>query len=227
ALNDRTLSGERLVANFYTDGDNQLIKINNIAPIIQSNLEMTNGYIHIVSEVVHQAEISGYDWIQQKEGYSIFAKAMELSGINERLKWSRFTILAEHDSIYRKAGINNIDDLIKLVASPGTPISNRANSFYQFVAFHIFSGEFYLNDLYWGSSEYWTYANRSVTINVGAEIKINQGVDTYGFSVSESGDSTEIDYIRMLWDDCNIMTSTGPFHSISDVLYFKPLPKNQ
>ncbi|MBN2173048.1 MAG: fasciclin domain-containing protein, partial [Bacteroidales bacterium] len=29
ALNDRTLSGERLVANFYTDGDNQLIKINN------------------------------------------------------------------------------------------------------------------------------------------------------------------------------------------------------
>lgn len=224
ALNDRTLTGERLVTGFYTEGDNQLIKVNNTARIIKSNLKMTNGYIHVISEVLQQTEISGYDWLQQQEDYSILAQAMELSGIRKGLWWGKYTILAEHDSIYHREGINNIQDLINRVATPGMSYSNKANSFYKFTGYHLVGGEYYLNDLNWGSKKYTTLGTTPLTIVVGVDIKINPGVDTYGIIISDSGDTTMIDYIRPLWENCNIMTSTGPVHSVSDVLYFKPLP---
>lgn len=225
ALSDRTLTWDRLVFGFSTDGSNQLIKVNNTAPIIESNLDMTNGYIHVISEVLQPAQISGYDWLQQQDDYSILAQAMELSGIRERLRWSRYTILAEHDSIYHRKGIHTIEDLINRVATPGIPYSHSTNSFYMFSAYHIFSGEFYLNDLFWGKNEYWTFLQRTIMIDVGLRIRINPGVNTYGITVSDSGDTTVIDYILPVWEESNIMTRTGPVHSISDVLYFKKLPK--
>jgi uncharacterized surface protein with fasciclin (FAS1) repeats len=225
ALTDRTLSGDRLTVGFYSDGDHPLYKINDEAPIIKPNLEMTNGYIHVISEVLQQAEISGYDWLQQQDNYSILAQAMEFSGIRERLWMNEYTILAEHDSIYHRNGIHQIEDLIDRVATPGIPYSDRENSFYQFTAYHILYGEFYLNDLYWGDNEYWTLGNEPVVIDVGNEIRINPGVDTYGIAISGSGDTTVIDYIRLVWDDCNNRTKTGPVHSISDLLVVEPLPE--
>jgi hypothetical protein len=224
ALIDRTLTGERLVASFSVNEDNQLIKINNAVPIIKSNLKMTNGYINVISEVLQKVEISGYDWLQQQNGYSILAQAMELSGIRKKLGWNKYTIFAEPDSIYHRYGINNIGDLISRIATPGVPLTTIANSFYQFTAYHILSGEYYLNDLSWGSKKYLTFSGQLITIYVGQEIKINIGVDTYGITISESGDTTDIDYIRPVSEGCNILTRTGPVHSIYDLMYYKPLP---
>jgi uncharacterized surface protein with fasciclin (FAS1) repeats len=223
ALNDTTLTGDRLVIGFYTEGGSQLIKVNNSAPIIKSNLKMTNGYIHVISGVLQQAEITGYDWLQQQDDFSILAQAMELCGIRKRLLWNKYTILAEHDSIYHRIGINNIEDLVNRVGTPGKQYSDRTNSFYQFTAYHILNKEFYLNDLLWGNKKYQTLSNVLLTINVGLEIQFNPGIDTYGIKISETGDTAVINYISPVWKDCNIMTSTGPVHSISDVLYFKPL----
>jgi uncharacterized surface protein with fasciclin (FAS1) repeats len=102
ALLDRTLTNDRLVTGFYTDGTNQIILINNTTPVTKSNMLMTNGYIHIISEVLQKQEISGYDLLQKLNGYSILAEVIRLSGVRSRLWWSKYTILAEHDSIYRK-----------------------------------------------------------------------------------------------------------------------------
>jgi uncharacterized surface protein with fasciclin (FAS1) repeats len=225
ALNDRTLSGNRLIIGFYTDGNNQLIKVNNVAPIIKSNLEMTNGYVHVISEVLHQVEISGYDWLQQQDDYSILAQAMELSGIRGKLKWNKYTLLAEHDSVFHRIGINKIEDLINRLSTPGVPISSSSNAFYLFTAYHILSGEFYLNDFYWGENKYPTLANKLITVNVGQEIRINPGVDIFGISISNSGDTTVTDYILPVWNVSNILTQTGPVHSISKVLFYEPFPK--
>jgi uncharacterized surface protein with fasciclin (FAS1) repeats len=224
ALNERTLTGDRLTIGFYTAGDYPLYKVNNTAPIIKTNLEMTNGYIHVVSEVLQQAEISGYEWLQQQEDYSILAQAMELSRINERLWFDKYTILAEHDSIYHKNGIDQIEDLINRIATPGIPASDMSNAFYQFTAYHILNREYYLNDFYLGERGYRTLGNDQVVIDAGIEIRINPGVDIYGFSISKSGDTTVIDYIQPVWEECNIMTRTGPVHSISELLVAEPFP---
>ena len=52
ALNDTTLSGDWLTIGFFTDGDNALIKVNNTVPIIRANLDLVNGYIHVISSVL-------------------------------------------------------------------------------------------------------------------------------------------------------------------------------
>ncbi len=225
AMMDSTLTGDRLAIGFYTDGDNQIIKLNNEAPIIKSNLEMTNGYIHVISGVLQKSEISGYDWIQQHDDYSILAKAMEVSGIKKGLWWKKYTILAENDSIYNRNGIFSAEDLISRIATPGIPLTNKTNSFYRFVGYHLVGGEYYLNDLNWGNKKYTTMGSTQLTINVGFNIQINPGIDNYGIEISESGDTTVIDYIRPVEENYNIMTSTGPVHSVSDVLYFNPLPQ--
>jgi len=224
ALVDTTLTGDRLVASFSAIGDNQLIKINNIAPIIKPNLNMTNGYIHVISEVLQPVDISGYDWLQQQTDYSILAQAMKLSGIQKKLTWDKHTLFAEPDSIYHRYGINNVQDLISRIATPGVPLTTKTNSFYQFTSYHILSGEYYMNDFNWGSNKYLTLSDQLMTIYVGQDIRINTGIDTYGTTISESGETTVIDYIRTIPEGCNILTRNGPVHSISDLMYYKPLP---
>jgi uncharacterized surface protein with fasciclin (FAS1) repeats len=225
ALIDTTLTGDRLVIGIHTTGNDRIIKVNNSAPIIKSNLKMTNGYIHVISEVLEQAKISGYDWLQQQDDYSILAEVVRLSGLRSRLWWNKYTILAEHDSIYRRNGIHTVEDLIGRIANPGMALNNRENPFYMFAAHHFLGGEFYLNDFNWGNNKPTTLANKPLTIYVGLEIKINPGVDTYRFKISDSGDAKWLDYISPIWENCNILTRTGPVHSISEVLFYEPFPK--
>ncbi|MFC2089626.1 fasciclin domain-containing protein [Bacteroidota bacterium] len=224
ALTDRTLTGDRLAFNFYEDGGRQIIKVNNIAPIIEANLEMANGYIHVISEVLQPLEISGFDWLQEQEDYSILAQVVELTEIEEN--WlNEYTILAEHDSVYHRYGIHTIEDLINRIATPEIPYTDEDNAIYQFAAYHILFNEYFLNDLELGTEAYWTLADEPVTITVASEIRINPGLDTLAITISEAGDTTVIDYVRFIWEGCNIMTQTGPVHSITDLLVIEPFPE--
>lgn len=226
ALMDKTLTGDRIVTRFYTDGINQIIKVNNAASVTKPNLKMTNGYIHVISGVLQKTEISGYDWLQQQDDYSILAEAVKLSGLKSRLWWTKYTVLAEHDSIYRKNGIHSVEELIARIATPGMQLTNRQNTFYLFAAYHFVGGEYYLNDFSWGIKKYTTLASgESLPVDVGVEIKINTGIDAYVYNVSNTGQTTFINYIRPVWEKCNIMTGTGAIHSIADVLFYEPFPK--
>jgi hypothetical protein len=225
ALLDKTLTGDRIVTRFYIEGNNQLIKVNNLVPIIKSNLNLTNGYIHVISGVLQKTEISGYDWLQQQKDYSILAEAVRLAGIKSRLWWDKYSIFAEHDTIYRKNGIYNVQDLVARIATPGMQLSNRQNTFHLFAAYHFMGGEYYLNDFSWGNKKYATLATgKSMPIDVGVEIKINQGIDDYVY-ISNTGESAVVSYIHPVWENCNVMTGTGPVHSITDLLFYEPFPK--
>lgn len=224
AVMDSTLTGQRLSFSFFQDGDKHLIRVNNQAPITKSNLELTNGYIHVISEVLQQPKMNGFEWLQQQQDYSIISKAIELSGVKARLWWQKYTILAEPDSIYHRHGIFSTDDLIKRLATPGMSYTNRSSSFYKFTGYHIVGGEYYLNDLAWGRKKYWTLDSNPLIIEVGQEIKINPGIDTYGTKVNGSGHTVLIDYISPNWDNYNVVTRSGPVHTITDILYFNPLP---
>ena len=225
ALFDKTLTGQRLVTTFYTVENKQAVKVNNSSSVIKANLKMTNGYIHVISEVLQPVKVSGYDWLQQQKDYSILAQAVKLSGLKSKMWWTKYTILAEHDSIYRKKGINSVDDLVKRIATPGIPVTNKASAFYLFTAYHFIGGEYYLNDLKWGSEDYTTLATKTLMIDLGMEVKINQGVEVYDYKIIETGDTTLINYIRPIPEYSNILTLTGPVHSISNLLFYEPFPK--
>ena len=57
------------------------------------------------------------------------------------------------------------------------------------------------------------------------DIQINPGIDIYKTIISESGDTTVIDYLSPRWSNSNNISLTGPIHSITDLLYFKPFPE--
>ncbi len=221
ALNYKTLTGDRLVTGFYSDGNTQIIKVNNIVPVSKANLDMTNGYIHVISEVLEPLKISGYDCLQQQNEFSILAEAMEFCRIPYRLWFSKYTILAEPDSVYHKKGIYSLEDLLNYISSPN---SNMSKTIYDFTAYHILNRDLYLNDLAWGRKGYRTMVSESVIFDVGVKIKINPGVDIYGVEISESGDTTIIDYINLIWEESNINTTTGPVHTITELLSSEPLP---
>ena len=168
--------------------------------------------------------IAGFDWLAEQEEYSILNEAIRISGVKKGFWWKQYTIFAEHDSIYNKEGIYDVTDLISKIATPGKKLNDKTNDFYAFAAYHIVGGEFYLNELDWGSEKYWTRANaKPLTINVGVEIQINPGIDEYGYKVTQLGDTIVIDYIRVLWDASNNITSNGPVHSISNILHYKAI----
>jgi uncharacterized surface protein with fasciclin (FAS1) repeats len=223
AMNDSTLTGERLSVGFHAN-DDQPIKINNSARVLKSNINMTNGYIHVISEVLQKIEIAGYDWLQQQQDFSILAQAMELTGIRNGMWWSKYTIFAEHDSVFHRYGIYSVEDLVNRIATPGMSLKNKSNTFYMFTGYHIVGGEYYLNDFNWGSKKYITRESKQLTVDIGMDIRINPGIDKYGFIISETGDTTTIDYISPVWENCNIITLTGPVHPISDVLFYEPFP---
>ena len=99
-----------------------------------------------------------------------------------------------------------------------------SKTIYDFTAYHILRGDLYLNDLYWGKEGYRTLISESVIIDNGIEIKINPGVDIFGTRITESGHTIYIDYIRLIMEKSNINTTTGPVHSITDLLSWEPLP---
>ncbi len=225
ALRDSTLTGDRLATGFFTDGENQIININNTAPIVESNLKFTNGFIHIISEVLQQPDFTGFDFLQQNEEYSILSEAVEISGIKKQMWWKKYSILAEHDSIYNKKGIYTVQDLIARVATPGKKLNDKFNSFYRFVGYHFVGGEYYLSDFNYGDKDYATMASTPLTVIVGTKFKINPGIETFGFEVSGTGDTIKVDYISPVWKECNTMTSTGPVHSITELLHYEPFPQ--
>ena len=174
--------------------------------------------------MLEPAKVTGYYWIQQQDGYSILAQAMEAARIKNNIWWKKYTILAEHDSIYNRNGIYNIQDLANRIATPGLTLSNRSNAFYKFVGYHFVGGEYYINDFNWGNHKYATMASRPLTVEVGYAVKVNPGVDVFGTIVSASGDTIIVDYVGVFENSWNIMTNTGPVHYIKDLLFFEPLP---
>ena len=227
ALPDTTATGDLLTIGFNSSLDTTIYKVNNVAPIVEVNLEMLNGYIHVISEVLEPVGFTGYEWLQENEGYSILSEAFKLAGLadtlglyrqtgNNQLVKNKYTILAEHDSIFGRYGINSIDDLVAKYATPGLDYTDPMNGLYQFAAYHVLEGAFFLVD-FETSGNYNTMGNFPININTGLEIQINTGVDTFAMVYSET-DTSAITHISLFYQSSNILTKSGSIHLLTEVM---------
>ncbi len=227
ALSDTTYTGDFLTIGFSQNLDSTVYRVNNVAPVVESNIELINGYIHVIDEVLEPVAFSSYDWLLQNEDYSILAEALTITGLADtmgimtynqtgNLVKNLYTVLAEPDSIFHKAGIQNMDDLILRYNSPGHEYDDVENDFYQFVAYHLLESSYFLDE-FSDVSNYNSYANSPVQISAGFEIKINPGVDTLDIIV-DKGDTTIINYVRLDMVESNILTKNGAIHILKDVM---------
>src|SRR3972149_8179447 len=127
ALPEYTLSGDLLTVNFVIETDTSYYKINNQAPVIRTNIEVSNGFIHLIGSTLKPITYTTYNWLEQHPGYSIFKAAVDATGLDETLNANikleqegvrPFTLLLEHDTVFNKRSIESFGELANLI-SPG------------------------------------------------------------------------------------------------------------
>ncbi len=230
ALPDTTATGDLLTIGFDTSQDTTVYRINNVAPVIQGNIELINGYIHIIGKVLEPINYSSYDWVDNNPDFSIFADALALSHLKDTMGVYRtntngdvirnkYTLFAEPDSVFAKDGIHNIDDLVARFESFGLESWEEESEFYQYVAYHILEGTYFL-DNFEDLENFNTYANFMVQVDAGLEIKLNPGIDTIDVII-QGQDTTIINYVRIMMDHSNILTKNGAIHLLQDLLKVK------
>ena len=226
AFAEPTLSEDYLTVSFIIETDTSYYKINNQAAVIYPNVELSNGFVHIVETALNPITFTSYEWIKQHGGFSIFQEALEKTGVNEiinkNLKLEEnaqaVTLLLEPDEVYRELGINSFNDLAGLISPANTNYTNADNPLYNFVAYHVLTGNYFIDDFEDNVTNYTTYSEIPLRIDgTGIDIAINKGKQVFDTIVAQ-GDTTFIDFIGFDYDNSNVITQSGAIHLIDRVM---------
>ncbi len=227
ALPELTLSEDYLTVSFVIEEDTSYYVINNQAQVVRPNIEKSNGYVHLVKTALEPVTFTSYGWLELNPGYSIFKAAVDLTGFkdiinidvkNENSISRPFTMFVEHDSIYNKRGIQNIDDLIAYISPDDANYTDPSNALYNYVGYHILEDSYFIDDFVDEASNFSTYSDLPVNINgLGLDVVINPGKEAFDTIIS-GPDTTIIDYIGVFYDESNIVTQSGAIHFIDQVM---------
>jgi uncharacterized surface protein with fasciclin (FAS1) repeats len=219
-LPDRTISGDFLTIAFRITEDSSIYLVNGRAEIIEPDIEVINGIMHVINQVLVPVQTGSYEWLATHPETRIFSELLEYTGIYEQLDKGDYTLLVEQDSIYHKAGIYSFDDLRNSLDDPSLEPDNPENGLYKFAAYHVLKNIYFLDQF--KSGNYPTLTSSPVNIKTGLEILINRGVDTFDIQISGS-DTIVKDWINPFILESNFSTKRGTIHFIDQVLeYYVP-----
>jgi len=226
ALPKPTVSGDYLTISFMMDRDSSYYKLNNKAVVKVKDIDASNGYIHQIDAVLDPIVYTTYEWLSKNPNYSIFKQAVDLTGtsslINFNLKKTTsvlpVTMLIESDAVFKKMGVDNIQDLIGYVGAGDQNYTDKYNALYNFVAYHILINNYFVNDFVNRNSVYNTNAEVPVNINgLGLDVAINKGKQVFETIIFQ-GDTTYIDFIKFDYDASNLATQSGTVHFIDRIM---------
>jgi uncharacterized surface protein with fasciclin (FAS1) repeats len=221
-FSEPTLSGDFLNVNFILAKDTTYYKINNQAAVTKTNIDLSNGYIHVIGSMLKPITLNSYDWLKQNGGYTILVAAIEATGwekkidVDMKLKGQTlkpFTMLVEPDVIYKKRNINSFADLAKAISPANTDYTSATNPLNLFVGYHMLTESKFLDDLQGYATNYNTFADIPLTINgLGLDIVINKGKEEF----VDNKDTT--DFVGLDYDASNVITQSGGIHFVNQVL---------
>lgn len=235
ALPELNLAGQYLTIGFESNEDSSFYKINNIAPVSAKNIEVSNGYIHTITRALEPVTFTTYKWIKQNPEFSIFAAAVDATGFEEILSRvivrdtiseSPVTLFVEADSVYHRANIFSLDDLVEKVSPDNSDYTSEYNPLYNFVGYHILNGSIFLSDFEEKTTNYSTFGDNPINVNGRLlDLAINKGKEIFDTIISETNDTTYLDYITFYYDYCNVLTQSGAIHFINQVMMPKQASK--
>ena len=226
AFPEPTLSEDYLTVSFIIEKDTSYYKINNQASVIFKDIEVSNGFIHLIETALVPITFTSYGWLKENSGYSIFKGALELTGVGKLVDFnikdfeniSPVTMLVEPDKIFNKHGINSVEDLARLISPNDNNYTSITNPLYNFCTYHILTGGMYINDFEGDAPNYTTLSEIPLNINgYGNDLMINKGKQVFDSIVSNEG-TVIIDYIGFLYDESNVTTQTGAIHFIDRIM---------
>ncbi len=227
ALPDYTLSGDLLTVSFVIETDTAYYKINNQAPVIRENIEVSNGFIHLLGIALIPVTHTTYGWLESHPQYSIFRDAVDATGMKDVLDVNLkdenntqrpVTLFVEADSVFNRKGIYSLNDLIAKVSPGSTNYTDMSNPLHNFVGYHILQEAWFLDNFTGNTTNYITYSSTPMNINgEGIDIAIDKGKQIYD-TIVQNLDTTIIDYITFYYDESNVITQSGAIQFINRVM---------
>jgi len=226
AFPEPTLSDDYLTVSFIIEPDTSYYKINNQAAVTFPNIEVSNGYIHLIETALKPITFTSYGWLQGNSGFSIFKGALELTGVKSLVDFnikdfeniSPVTMFVESDKVFNENGINSVEDLARYISPNDNNYTSISNPLYNYCTYHILTGGRYINDFEGQATNYTTLSEIPLNVNgLGNDLMINKGKQVFDTIVSGI-DTTIIDYIGFLYDESNITTQSGAIHLIDRIM---------
>jgi len=184
-LQQLTMYGQYLVSGASNVNGETRYRINKQADIIQPNISVGNGIVHVINNVLSPASKTLAQQIEENPRYSIFTQALKETGVFDSLniapsenkiearKW--LTVIAESDSVIRARGFASFDALKARYSKTGDP-KQPTDSLHLWVDYHILFDAKYLADVI-SADAHTTLAPQEVLTSKlsGEDVLINDG----------------------------------------------------
>ncbi|HOO84469.1 MAG TPA: fasciclin domain-containing protein [Prolixibacteraceae bacterium] len=234
ALPELNLSGQYLTIGIESVSDSSYYKVNNFAPVVEGNIEVSNGYVHIISKALSPLTYNTYQWLEQNPAYSIFYEAVKQTGFDQVLSriiyrdsvgLNPVTLFVEPDTVYHRYNIFSFDDLVEFIDPYDNNYTDPINELNKFVGYHITEGSTFLSNYEGSTSNFNSFGPYPIEVNgMGEELLINSRKiikdTTVVFSEVKNAYDTVFTYLEImfLYDQSNILTLSGAVHSVNEVL---------
>lgn len=149
-----TMLGQYLITGVTNVGGVSSYTINRQAIVVQPNVRLANGNVHVIDRVLKAATKTVAQTVEDNPDFSIFTQALKATGLYDSLNivnnpdtTRRFlTLVAETNRALADSGITSFDALKAKYSNTGNP-RNRTDSLYLYVAYHILTDARYLADV--------------------------------------------------------------------------------
>lgn len=221
-LDKKTVSDDYLTISYGENGANT-IYLNKEGRVIEFANKVSNGYVYVLENVMTPLTESVYTRIVENSGiYSIFKEALDVTKWKDKIdviyetvenndgemveQKRNFTVLAVTDEVFKKAGINSLNDLVAKL-NAGSDYTNAQNELNRYVGYHLISGAYDLKKLQsfdTGESKIWN------TLAFEGLIKISKEDDTFYLNNHDKEKRT-----TFLEDNCNLQAKNGYIHQVA------------
>jgi uncharacterized surface protein with fasciclin (FAS1) repeats len=198
-----TMLAKYLTTRTINDNGSIVIQVNRQAKILQRDIQVANGYIHKVDQVLVPPELTCGERIAalDPEKYSLFMNIMEETGwidtLSNKADASWYSVLVQSNSAFHEKGISTKDSLVGYLRKALPSVTDEKELLWYFAAYHCMKGLYYVVDLSNASALQSLAPNQALTFKVkGDSLLVNEYVnkDVYerGIPVNKISEYTDL-----------------------------------
>ena len=168
---------------------------------------MTNGYMHVIDKVLPPINDDVKTRIFNESEFSIFKAMWENSDFEAIYAKEKglLTFFVVPDSVYQKAGINSLTDIMNLPA-----VNNERSKLTDFVAYRAIQGMRFLN--FFDGGNYPTLGKEMLSVKIENRYKVNKRF------IKIPGDTEVETYVPVHPEMSNRQARNGVYHVLGDKL---------
>ncbi len=215
-LNTASMNGRYITSGATLEGTTTYYTLNNKEALItDADVELGNGILHKIDNVLDPPTKSVAERIVENSDYSIFSAALEATGLYDTLNvadnW--YTVFVENDSVYNANDITSYQDLYDTYCNTGDP-TNIEDSLYLYMAYHCIEGCDYMSDLIQESAIETLASEEVITVTDASDsIIINQTTIA----------GTTYPGANIIEDSSDNICYNGVFHELNGNIYIRIL----